>query len=219
MRDTKATRAIAALALVGGLGSLFLSFYPIPPRPNRPLHEALGQALAEEALRLQGKGGRLVVIIRETSEFESPATALQWTAFQRALRQAGQTVAQTKRIKIDPLRVVSVPAGDFFDLIRKSSEKDVIVSFMGPPALNEAQVAQLAGKRARIVALCTGGTPAQVDLRPLFAGDLLHAAVVSRRTVAVTGSEPTTTRGWFDRFYRVITPDNLSDLPPFRVQP
>jgi hypothetical protein len=219
MRDTKATRAIASLALVGALGSLFLSFYPIPPRPNRHLHEALGQVLAEGALRLQGKGGRLVVIVRETSEFESPATAVQWKAFQRALRKAGQTVAQTKRIKIDPLRVVAVPPGDFFELIRKSSEKDVIVSFMGPAALNETQVGQLAGKRARIVALCTGDTPAQVDLRRLFARDLLHAAIVSQRNVAVAGPEPTTVRGWFDRFYRVITPDNVSDLPPPQARP
>jgi hypothetical protein len=219
MRDTKATRAIASLALLGALGSLFLSFYPIPPRPNRLLHEALGQVLAEEALRLQGKGGRLVVIVRETSEFDSPATALQSKGFHRAVLKAGQKVAQTKRIKIDPLRVVVVPPGDFFDLIRKSSEKDVIVSFMGPPALNETQVAQLAGKRARIVALCTGDTPNQVDLRRLFASDLLHAAIVSRRNVPAGGPEPTDARARFDRFYRVITPDNLSDLPPVQAKP
>ena len=219
MRDTKATRAIASLALAGALGSLCLSFYPIPPRPNPHVHEALGQVLAEEALRLQSKGGRLVGIVRETSEFESPATAMQWKAFQGALHRAGRTVAQTKRIKIDPLRVVAVPPGDFFELIRRSSEKDVIVSFMGPAALNETQVGQLVGKRARIVALCTGNTPAQVDLRRLFASDLLHAAIVSRRNVAVAGPEPATVRGWFDRFYRVITPDNVSELPPTPAKP
>ena len=213
MRDTKTTRVVASLIIVGALAFLDLHFFPFTPLPNAHVHEAIGQILGEEAGRLLGPGGRVLVISRETTEFESPATEMQLKGFHRTLQGTGHTVALTRLIRVDPLRPVAVPPGDFFELLRKTSTNDVVVSFMGPPALNDEQLARLGGFQARVAALCTGPTPNQVDLRRLFTNDVLQAAVLSRREAAVTGLRPDTPRGWFDLFYRLVTRTNLADLP------
>ena len=99
----------------------------------------------------------------------------------------------------------------FLQIIRKHSEGDVIVSLLGPPILNDEQRGKLGENRPRIVAVCAGALPEQVNLRQLFDQHLLHAAVISRSEVgpAAAGSP----REAFNQFYQLITPANLSELP------
>jgi hypothetical protein len=111
------------------------------------------------------------------------------------------------------LRPLAVPPGDFVELLRKTSENDVVVSFMGPAALAKEHTDRLPSKRARVAALCAGSVPNQVDLRHLFTNDLLHAAVISRQEATVTALRPDTPRGWFNLYYLMVTSNNLADLP------
>lgn len=204
---------VAAVLFASAGVLLATRLWPWPPPPNAALHEALGAVLAHQALGLLGPGGRLILVARDTTEIEAPAARIQVRAFEATCQRAGRPVALRRLIRVDPLRPVAVPPGDFFELLRKTSTNDVVVSFMGPPALTGAQAARLPRAHARVVALCTGPIPNQVDLRRLFAQDLLHVAVLDRREAMVTALRPTSHQGWFNLFYRLVTSNNVAELP------
>jgi hypothetical protein len=105
-----------------------------------------------------------------------------------------------------------VPPGEFFDLLRQGRDNDVIVSFLGPPTLDADQLARLGPKRPRILAVCSGAMPVQVDLRGIFEQKLLALAVVSRPE-APAKAAANGTQSAFEQLFRVITPSNLSELP------
>ena len=97
-------------------------------------------------------------------------------------------------------------------IIRKASEKDVIVSFLGPPVLADEQVAKLPDQRPKIVADCSSGTSRQVDLRRIFEQGLLTAAVLSRSDAsrsAVKGEDA------FLQTFALVTKANMAELPLF----
>ena len=212
MENTKVKRWLASLVILGSLVLLFLSLYDFPPQPDPKPHRALGKALAEHTAKLLGGGGRLIVIARDSSTFDIPAANIQMESFQQTLKRAGFAAATTRLLKVDPLRPVAVPPGDFFEIIRKASETDVIVSFLGPPTLTGEQLARLGEKRPRILAVCSGGIPNQADLKKIFGERLLQTAIISRKNPPPGSPKEGTPQAWFDHFYQVITPANLGDL-------
>jgi hypothetical protein len=175
---------------------------------------ALGETLAAEAIRLAEPGARIIVLAREPAPFDVPACAAQLEGFLSALKKSGQSVATLQRIQLDPLRLPAVPPGDFFEVIRRGRDNDVIVSFLGPPLLEPGQLAKLGAKRPRILAVCSGPLPARVDLRGLFAQKLLSAAVISRADAPAHGTTSSRQRA-FEQCFQLITPDNLAELPAF----
>lgn len=208
-------RGIVAGAVLLGAGAVIaFSVCPLPPHFDLGPHRAVGTILGEETLKLRDSGSRLVVISRDTAEFKAPASAAQLDGFQRALGKAGVRIATTHVLKVDPLRVVGVPPGDFFELLRKSSDNDVIVSFLGPPSLGADQLAKLGNKRSHVVALCSGSMPQQVDLRKLFDQKLLEVAVISRPDAPRAASGSRGTQADFDRMFKLITAANLAELSP-----
>jgi hypothetical protein len=212
MRDSKPTRIVSSVTLVGAVGFLFLFFHPFPPQPPASLHEAIGEVMAEQTLRLLGPDGRVLVISREFREFEKPAGAVQLGAFNRVLKKAGKEPSVTRLVKIDPDRLMVVPSGDFLELLRKTTEKDVVASFMGPPLLGP-MANQKGADHAKVVAICTGSMPVMVDLHGLFGSGLLHAAITDRPGAVMSASKPPSGRSWFDQLYQVITEANLAELP------
>ena len=212
MNQDKLKRLTAGAVILGSSISLFLYFYHSPPFNSKP-HQALGDVAADEAVKLIGPGGRIILIVRDTVFAESPATETQLKSFHARLKAASLNTAATNIIKVDPLRVTAVPSGDFLEIARKAGDADVIVSFLGPPVFTDAQVARLGGKRPKLVAFCTGAMPDQVDLPRVFEQKLLHVAIISRASPATAGPEPANLRAWFDRMYQVITPANLAELP------
>src|SRR6266446_6933457 len=167
--QTDQPKTIAAIVMIA-VAVAILYFSLREPRPNvepRP-EQALGQVLAEEAAKLLSGGGRLTVITRDPSAFQNPASALQLEGFYAELKKSKLTVAATNIVQQDPLRLVRVPPAAFVDVMRKLGENDVIVSFLGPPVLNDEQKARLGEKRPHVVAVCSGWLPRQVDLKGLF---------------------------------------------------
>ncbi len=208
----KARSILAALVTLAAWVVVLLSLYPLPPSFDRSPHSALGQVLAQEALKLQQPGGRIILITRDTAMFKTPAFEAQAEGFRRTLKKARVEIAATRLLKVDPLRVLSVPSGDFLELLRKASEKDVIVSLLGPPVLDAGQIAKLDGNRPRVLAVCSGAMPRQVDLKRLFDEKLIHAAVISRDEPVASSAAGATSA--FDRLFKLITPANLAELPP-----
>ena len=167
--------------------------------------------MAQQALSLLGKGGQMKVIARDTAAFKQPAAEIQLHSFKKEIRRAGVAIAAMQLIQVDPLRPLEVPPGDFFESIRKAPPGSVIVSFMGPPLLSDEQRGELGAPKARIVAFCSGDLADHVDLRALFDQQLLHAAVVSRRSAGDSrNSRPAES---FDQLYMSVTASDLSALP------
>ena len=216
MANKRVINWLAGAVIVAAVVWLYLFFNPRPPAIDRPLHKKVGEVLAAEAIKLVEPGARLIVIARAKEPFQVPAAAAQVDAFLLAIEKAGKNVSATRLLTVDPLRVTSVPPGDFFDLMRQARSNDVIVSFLGPPLLNDEQVSRLAGKRPRILALCSGAMPLQVDLRQMFERQLLLTAVISR-TNAPAQSTAKDAQAAFDQMFQVVTPANVGELPGLAV--
>jgi len=211
-RGRKSRTIFACLLTLPAWVVIYFALYPLPPRFDRGPHLALGHVLAQEALKLQQPGSRIILITRDTTTFKTPAFEAQAERFRQTLKKARVEVAATHVLKLDPLRVLGVPSGDFLELMSKATDKDVIVSLLGPPVLDAAQLARLNSNRPRVLAVCSGAMPRQVDLKRLFDEKLLHAAVISRDAPA--GSSAAGANGEFDRLFKLITPANVAELPP-----
>jgi hypothetical protein len=164
--------------------------------------------IAQEALKLR-QGGPVNVIARDPAAFKQPASETQLASLKKALAGA---VDSLQLIQLDPLRPIRVPATDFLQMIRKTPQGGVVVSLLGPPVISAAERTKLGTVKPSIVAFCPGDLPEQMDLRPLFEQGLLKVAIVSKRNPDMTTS-PGSPRGWFDRYFEVITADNISNLP------
>jgi hypothetical protein len=209
-RKIKIVVSLLAIAAAGGL--LCFRYFQPPPRIEPLPHLAIGEALAAQVAKAVGPGGRVTLIAPDIVTFQHPGAEVQLKAFHQALHQAKLSVAATNWIKLNPLYLRRVPPGDFADILRKQSEGDVIVSLLGPPLLTAEQKVRLGEKRPRVVAVCSGDLPLYFNLNSLFADNLLHAAIISRR---VPGPAPQSDNlsQWFDHFFQWITAQNLPDLP------
>ena len=220
MRDNKGINWFAGLTTIGALAFLFLCAHDFAPRVDPDPHEASGWAAARHALARLKTGGQIIVITRDTTVSENPASDLQLASFKKTLRKARVDIAAVQSLQIDPLRPVEVPAGDFFELIRRTPSGSVIVSFMGPPLLTQAQRTQLGDIKPAIVAFCPGTMPDLVDLRSLLDQHLLQVAIIVRREV--TGAPPRKDlQGVFDRYFVALTnaPKGVVTTASFAPQP
>jgi len=203
----------ATLVIVGAVVFLYFTMTPSAPIINPKPFEALGQTAAEEAHKWIGNGGRVALISRDTRLFPSPHMDYMRGAFLKYLRQLKISVLATNLLKEDPLRAARVPPADYQELLQKLTDKDVIVSFLGPPILSPEQKKKLPEKGPKVVALCTGSVPRQVNLKELFAENLLQTAIISRPNPETVLPKNGNLRTWFDHFYLIVTSANLNDLP------
>jgi hypothetical protein len=212
MGNKKVTSTVAAIVMAAALVSLYLTVVGLPPPVDVRPHEALGEAMARETRKLLGADGRILLIGRDTALYPNPAADAQLRAFHRALKKAGASVAATTAIRTDPLRVVSVPSGDFHKLLESASESDVVASFLGPPVLTAGQLAKLGTRRPKVVALCTGEIPKQSDLKRRFDEKLVQTAILSRRDVSPALPASNNPQVWFEHLFVLATEANVAEL-------
>ena len=211
MKNSKSANWMTGAISVAMAVWLYLFLFPTPPAIDTRPHQGLGEVMAGEAVKLTEGSARIIVITRDMGSFKLPAAEVQLASCLTALKAAGKTPAAIRTIKVDPLRVVGVPPGEFFEILRQGKENDVIVSFLGPPTLDAGQVAKLGPKRPRIIALCAGSMPARVDLKRLFGQQLLHTAIISRPDAPAQAAAGNT-RTAFEQMFKVITPGNVAEL-------
>jgi hypothetical protein len=209
-RQIKIVVSLLAIATAGGI--LCFRYFQPPPGIEPQPHLAIGEALAAQAAKAVGPGGHITLIAPDIVAFEHPGAEIQLKAFHQALRQAKLSVTATNWIKLNPLYLRRAPPGDFADLLRKQSDGDVIVSLLAPPLLTTEQKARIGEKRPRVIAVCSGDYPLHFSLNSLFAENLLHAAIISRRAPGPAPQSDNPSQ-WFDHFFQWITAQNLSDLP------
>lgn len=206
------TKQITALALIIAAGGwLYWFFTPhVPALDERP-YEAAGEKLASEAVRLLGSGGRVIVVVRDTSPFKIRAQEAMNAAFIATLKKSGQSPAVTHKIKLDPLRAIVFSGEDFAAALKGAQETDVLISFIGVPLLTEAQTARAGARRPKVLALCPLGSTPATELRRVFEQSILHGAVVLRLDSSPhfggLGKQEA-----FARTFAWITPGNLAEL-------
>jgi hypothetical protein len=169
---------VALLVIAGSAGYFYWKLNPMPDTPDLRIHSALGQRVASEAARLAG-GGKVILIAPDTTTFPNACADAQLKAFRTGLKSANVAVTATNLIKLDPLRPVRVEPGTFLAALRKTTEKDLVVSFMGPPIIPADQRRQAPPQPARVLAVCSGDLARQIPLSPIFASGLLEAAVIA----------------------------------------
>lgn len=209
--NKKATSAIAALVIFASLIVLYSTVHGFGPRVDTTAHKALGQMLAEEALKACGPAGRITVLARDTSTQKNPYADAQLKSLQQTLKKARGVTTTTRLLKLNPIRLIAVAPGDFFEVLRKASEEDVIVSLVGPPVLSDRDAAKLGGRHPKVVAVCSGWMPRQVDLRRIFEQGLLATAIISRTDASSSAGR--NMEETFNRNFALITSANLSELP------
>jgi hypothetical protein len=165
--------AVAAVALVA-------TYIPLPPSAETAIPERIGREMAHETLRLRGGNGRVTVLVRDTAEFPQKAVDVALASFEAELGRNGAKADVVRKFQVDPLRMVQVPPGDFFELMRRAKAGEVLVSFMGPPLLSEEQRAALGTIQPRVVAFCPGYLPRYINLPLMVERGLLHGGIVAR---------------------------------------
>lgn len=212
MTPNKIKAAVAMLVMLGASAWLYFFFNPLAPGIDHQPHEALGEVLAQETIKLLGTGGKVIILGRNTVTFPNPASDTQLKRFEQTLKKGGVKVTTLHLLKMNPISLMMVPSGDYLEIVKKCSEADVIVSFLGPPALSDEQLGKVGSKRPKVVAVCSGEMPARVNLKQMFDEKLLHAAVLSRKNppARAAGSSP---RDHFEQWFWLATPANVAELP------
>jgi hypothetical protein len=209
MRTRTSTSVLAAAVVLAAWTAIWAVTSGLPPRVEPRIHEEIGRALAQEAVRLLGPGGSVTVLARDTGTFKQPAIDIALGGFTRELKKNGGKPPVVQALQVDPLRPLQVPAGDLHELLRRGAVGDVVVSFMGAPLLSDEQRASLGAVKPKVVAFCPGGILGIQELKALGGQGLLHAAVVSRPAKAGTPSAPDTGREPFDALYERLDPAAL----------
>ena len=213
--------AVAVTVLTVAALRLYTFFNPHPPAEDLRPHKALGRIMADEAIRLAGGSGRIIVIGREISEFKVPAAEAQLGAFQEAVKKAGRSAPVLRLAKVDPLRTLAVPPAEFFEVIRQAKEDDVIVSFLGAALLTGAQlapIAKLGPKQPKVLAVCPQGMLGRIDLPAILGQGLVVKAAVGRSDAPAV-LPPGDDRRAFDQVFKLIDQGNLADLATISATP
>jgi len=205
-------KLISALAVIGlSFLAIYASLHGFGPPIEAASQKALGRVLATEALKLRGPGGKILVLSQDTSTQPNPYADAQLRAFERTLKKNSASIATNHLLRLNPIRLISVPASEFTQLLKKTTENDVLVSFLGPPIGYADQNAGARDKGAKILAVCQGGIGRQADLRHAFEQGWVTAAIISRPDASrLSGPTPLET---FNQNFSVITAANITELP------
>ena len=212
LNNPKRQTVVLCAAIIGILGSLTWIYFSEfrASDLNLPLHQSIGNVLAEETFRQVGHLGKIVIITMDTRQ--APELKVQLEAFQKHLKTLGGVTISDK-VVLDPgdnpkYRPGSgLSAKRFLKIARKHSGVDGIVSFVGAPELTEEDLKQLKSAPKFIAE-----THSPERLLALLEKKVLMAAIVPRYDFPAPGPrQPQTMRQWFDHYFQVVHPD--TELP------
>jgi hypothetical protein len=103
-----------------------------------------------------------------------------------------------------------------FDLLKQHPKASALVSFAGPPALQDKELRELQSKKLKMIVFAPDTS--SKHLRKLLEANVIQVAV-TRRLIGQTSPSakmPDTLDEWFDTAYEVVTPAKLAELsrPP-----
>jgi hypothetical protein len=196
----------ACLLVIVAAGVWIYHYEFSSPDLNVPLHQAVGQVLADETARLTGHQGKIVIVTIDSRN--SPELKVQLDSFEKDLKLLGRIDIKDK-VVLDPGENPKYRPGSglsakrFLKIVRKHPGTDAIVSFVGAPELSDQELAQV-GPMPKFIA----ETHSPEKLLNLLQKKILVSAIVPRFDFPAPGPrKPQTSRQWFDHYFQILTPD------------
>ncbi len=204
-----------ALALVlMALAGLLVWRQTARTRVNFKPSAAVGEVLADEATRLLGGAGQIVLIARAPDPNEPDANSERIASFQAAmkLRKPPQLVA-VEWLARPPRGVMDMGGVSEEQLVAiadKHPDANAFVVFAGLPPLSARGIEKFTGRSLKLMAVCGYGE----NLKRLLQARVVSLAVVPRFDDLPPGTPaPKTARDWFQREFELLTPETMGRVP------
>lgn len=187
-----------------------------PAVPASAANNALGEVVAEEAARLVGPGGKVMVLAPVASDPAGMTIEPVLKALAATLAQQGKvSVVATHRVKArltDPSPTREEMTGAQFEgLVRDMKGATGVVSFVGFPVLDEAQIAALKSRQLKCLAVYTAGPQAGPHYKKLLTDKVLGVVLLPRfEAPASTVPNASAARVTVNRQFQLVTPDTVA---------
>jgi len=175
------------------------------PKVNVALHQGVGEALAEETLRCLNNRGEILVIT--LADADSDILAAQFAAFRARIGKSSARIKDVvlidseKKDKYAP--GLGLSARKLERELKKHGRKDALVSFVGLPNVDEAELAALGAPVPPLLAFSRDPS----KLGALLERGMVKAAIVPRFSFPAPGPDsPRTPAEWFTNQYQVLVP-------------
>lgn len=186
--------------------------------PSTGPQNVLAEVAAEEAARLAGPGGKVLVLAPASGDPAGMAIDPVLKPFAAALATHGKvTVTATERVKArvndpSPTREELTPA-QLDGFLRGAKGASAIVSFVGFPVLDDAQIAGLKSRSIKLIAIYTAGPQAGPHYKKMLMANALDLAILPRMDPPPGAPpNPPTSRDTFNRQYLLATPETAARL-------
>lgn len=190
-----------------------------PSSAGATLQMIIGETAGEEAVKLLGGRGQLLVVVLDTSKGELPTVTQQFNGFMNTLKKHPQVqVVSVEGVEPDSERVLrdgefGIPADQFRNLLEKYGSVDAIISFVGGPKLGEPPWPALPQRMPKMLAVSCFGVRGK-GMRTLMDKGVIQVAISPNPSPPpILDTKPKPPSEWFRLMFKVITPETASLLP------
>jgi hypothetical protein len=184
------------------------------PRVNLKPSAAVGEVFADEATRLLGGAGQIVLLARAPDPHDPDANSERISSFQTAMKLrksprlvAVEWLARPPRGEMDLGGVSEEQLVAFAD---KHPAANAFVIFAGLPPLSPQSIEKFARRSLKLMAVCGYGA----NLKRLLQARVVSVAVVPRFDDLPPGTPaPKTAWDWFQREFELLTPETMARAP------
>ncbi|MCG3150517.1 MAG: hypothetical protein PCFJNLEI_04003 [Verrucomicrobiae bacterium] len=211
-RQKRLIATVAVLVIIGSLISLYFTMIPAAPKINRNPFIGRGQVLAEETVKALNNQGRVVLVIADYYQQSGSPMYDELASFRSTLKGNSRIeVAATEVVSPDETMVTSGLSGKAFtEILKKHPSVSGLVLFLGMPELEDLAKVQLPTPRPMLIAVQNNASPS----KPYFQQNIVDVLIVPRLNAGdATAANPTTPRGWFDKYFEVYTAKNYQSMP------
>jgi HAMP domain-containing protein len=213
-KGTQLVYTALLIVLIAGAVAWILVQQREAARPELRQHAALGMVMAElTAKQLEKREKKRVVAI--SAKVPDPALKAQEEAFLTRLKALNPQAEIKEFYHLDPEGEKHFGPGlglsgrRFVRLVQHNLKADVMVSFIGAPNPGSDEMRALTNKVPRFIA----STRDLAAVKKLLEQHRLRDAIVPRYQFPAPGPEhPQSTREWFNRYYQIVTTNELKTL-------
>lgn len=206
--------ALLVLVIFGSWVWLYFTLRPkgIDPDP----YLALGEAAAEETVKLLNNTGRLVVVDADFGDYRilAPINEAQLGAFKKAIKKSQLRIDAFEKVSIAPPTMarsgIFMQPGQISNLMARHPDVEAIVLFVGLAGPDDFKADNTAGKKRKVV-LVSNYEP---YYKRLLQKGVVQLAIVPRADAGANQDDTVhSRRQWFERHYWVATPERVAQLP------